>query len=356
MVTADDRLPYFRPHLSKEVLAGEMSLESVGLDNESWYAARQVDTRLTRRVTGIDLGSRILATDSDPIAFGQLVLAMGSGSTHPPIPGSDHPRVLSLRSASDAVRILERIDTRAPLLVVGSGFIGCEAAASVRTRGIAVTMASEEAAPQLARLGGDAAGMIAGWLRDLGVDVRGGRRVVRLEHSGSTTRALLDDGAAIECGWVIMATGAHPNIELAEAVGLTDDGAVPVDASMSSVAPGVFAVGDIVHAFNVAAGRPLRVEHWGDAKRMGSIAGAVAAGAHDEWAQAPGFWTSIAGRTIKYVAWGDGWDRAVVRRSASGITVWYAKDGFYAGVLTHDHDEDLLIGTALIESRAPFDL
>lgn len=354
LISADDRLPYFRPHLTKELLTGDISIDSIELTDRAWYSGQDVQTRLSCDVTAIDLGGRVVATDSEPIAYSELVLATGSRPSHPSVPGADHDRVFSIRSARDSERVLEQIETGEPLLVIGSGFVGCEVAASVRARGIDVSIASAEPAPLSGRLGDDGGEMLTGWLRDLGIDLRAGRKVFRLEHASITT-AHLDDGTTIECGWVIVATGSEPNATLARAAGLAMGNAVPVDASMRTEAPSVYAIGDIAHAFNAAAGRALRVEHWGDAERMGSIAGAVAAGTRDEWAQAPGFWTSIAGRTLKYVAWGDGWDRAVVQRSNEGFTIWYAKDGTYAGVLTFEHDEDLAVGRALIESQTTFD-
>ncbi len=355
LVSADDRLPYFRPALTKELLAGEQTIEHLGLESAAWYPANDVDVRLSCRATGIDLVTRTLATDQGPIVFERLVLATGSRATRPPIPGADDPRVLTIRAADDAARVLDAIAGGEPVLVVGSGFVGCEAAAEIRRRGLEVTMVSSEALPQAERLGADAGRLIAGWLDDLGISMRFGVQVTEFEP-GSTIRARLDDDSTVECGWVVLATGAEPNLELAETAGLVADGAVSVDGSMHTGADGVFAVGDIARAVNVSAGRALRVEHWGDAERMGRIAGAVAAGVEDRWAQAPGFWSNIGGRQLKYVAWGDGWDQTAIRRSHEGMTLWYGRDGRYVGVLTHEHDDDLELGTALIESNAPFEI
>ena len=126
-----------------------------------------------------------------------------------------------------------------------------------------------------------------------------------------------------------MATGVAPRGELAVAAGIElDGGAVPVDASMRSADPGVLAAGDVCKAQNASAGRPLRVEHWGDALRQGEIAGAVAAGATVVWDEVPGFWSTIGDRTLKYAAWGDGHDRSRVdRHPDGGFTVWYGRDG-----------------------------
>jgi NADPH-dependent 2,4-dienoyl-CoA reductase/sulfur reductase-like enzyme len=104
----------------------------------------------------------------------------------------------------------------------------------------------------------------------------------------------------------------------------------------------------------VAAGRHLAVEHWGDADAMGTVAGTVAAGRTATWSAPPGFWSQIGSHTLKYVAWGDGYDTArAVRHENGGLTVWYSSDGVAVGVLTNDADDDFERGSTLIADGAP---
>ena len=134
--------------------------------------------------------------------------------------------------------------------------------------------------------------------------------VRRIERTGDELEVIAD-GASARGRVVVMATGVAPRGELAAAAGIElDGGAVPVDASMRSADAGVLAAGDVCKARNMSAGRPLRVEHWGDALRQGEIAGAVAAGAAVAWDEVPGFWSTIGDRTLKYAAWGDGHDES----------------------------------------------
>jgi hypothetical protein len=88
---------------------------------------------------------------------------------------------------------------------------------------------------------------------------------------------------------------------------------------------------------------------------MGAVAGAVAAGGAAEWRDVPGFWSQIGERDpLKYVAWGDGSDECVVRRSGDGgFTAWYGRGGATCGVLTYRHDEDHEAAAELISSFAP---
>jgi NADPH-dependent 2,4-dienoyl-CoA reductase/sulfur reductase-like enzyme len=120
--------------------------------------------------------------------------------------------------------------------------------------------------------------------------------------------------------------------------------------------PGVLAAGDVAFAVNAAAGRPLRVEHWGDALGQGAVAGATAAGATAEWNEVPGFWTTIGRRTLKYAAWGDGYDVVSLRKTSDGegFAAWYGGGGRVVGVLAHEDDESYERGRELIAEAAPW--
>ena len=282
------------------------------------------------------------------------MLATGSSAATLPVPGADAPQILRIRHAVDAERLLERVDAGGDVLVIGSGFIGCEVAASLRRRGTAVTMATMESAPQADRLGAEVGEILAGWLADAGVTFHGGVALDHIEHGNGGSTAVFGD-RRIDAAHVILATGARPNLDVARAAGMAGDSGVDVDARMATALDGVMAIGDIAHALHPVAGRRLRVEHWGDAEGMGQVAGTVAAGGAAEWRDVPGFWSQIGERAeLKYVAWGDGYDECVVRRSADGgFTAWYAKDGATCGVLTHRHDEDHEAAAELISVVRP---
>jgi NADPH-dependent 2,4-dienoyl-CoA reductase/sulfur reductase-like enzyme len=153
-----------------------------------------------------------------------------------------------------------------------------------------------------------------------------------------------------------MAAGVAPRSELAAGAGLElgEDGAVAVDRAMRAGGAGsLLACGDVSRAFNAAAGRSLRVEHWGDALGQGEVAGRTAAGQDAAWSDVPGFWSTIGKRTLKHAAWGDGFDQLRVERHVSGgFTAWYGKAGRLVGVLAHQADEDYERGKQLIADGA----
>jgi NADPH-dependent 2,4-dienoyl-CoA reductase/sulfur reductase-like enzyme len=122
---------------------------------------------------------------------------------------------------------------------------------------------------------------------------------------------------------------------------------------MRTARDGVLAAGDVCKAYNLTAARALRVEHWGDALAQGTIAGATAAGADAGWDSVPGFWSTIGTRTLKYAAWGDGYEQTHVERHDDGaFTVWYGRAQTIVGVLAHDADRDYERGSELIAQGA----
>jgi 3-phenylpropionate/trans-cinnamate dioxygenase ferredoxin reductase component len=346
IIGREPRAPYRRPPLSKEFLRGEIAAEDLPLEQDSWYAEQEIELRLGHEVSVIDPQAVTVRIGEETVQAASIVLATGSEPVRPKLAGIEHERVLSLRSLPDSVQIAQRVRAGTHVLVIGSGFIGCEIAASLALIGARVTLIAQEDAPQQERLGPAAALRIGGWLDELGVALVTGAEVRAIEDGRV---ALLTDGRRLEGEWLLLGTGARPRVALAEAANVpVDDGAVLVDAQMRA-APRLFAVGDVAFAHNASAGRRLRVEHWGDALAHGEIAGKALAGQPTAWKDVPGFWSTIGEHTLKHAAWGDGHDSSEFVDHADGaFAVWYTRAGSLVGVLTSDRDGDYERGRELI--------
>ena len=299
--------------------------------------------RLGGEVETLDPAARTLTLFTGTvIEYDACVLATGAEPSVLPVPGATEEWVLLLRSLATARVLRDRAATAKTALVVGSGFIGCEAAASLAMRGVDVTLVSDEDIPHASRLGEEAGRRITGWLEAAGVTLKLGQPVEELS----------EDAADL----ILMAAGVQPRAGLAETAGLdVRDGRIVVDEHMRTSVEGVYAAGDVAFAHNVAAGRHLAVEHWGEALNMGEIAGrAIAGDADAKWDVAPGFWSTIGEHTLKYVAWGDGFDETrLVEHGKGAWTIWYGTEGRTVGVLTHDRDEDYESGRGLVETGGP---
>ena len=343
ILTPELVLPYQRPPLSKGFLRGETDDSELPIEDDAWYENHGVDVRLGGEVERIDPATRTLTLGSgDTLRYDACVLATGAEPTVLPVPGATEDWVLLLRTLATARVLRDRAAVAKTALVVGSGFIGCEAAASLAMRGVQVTLVSDEDIPHASRLGEEAGRRISGWLEDLGVTLKLGEPVEELT-----------EGAA---DLILMAAGVTPRVGLAETAGLeTKDGRIVVDERMRTSTEGIYAAGDVVLARNATADRHLAVEHWGEALNMGEIAGrAIAGDPEARWDVAPGFWSTIGEHTVKYVAWGDGFDDAkLVEHPGGAWTIWYGAEGRAVGVLTHERDDDYETGRKLIEAGAP---
>jgi NAD(P)H-nitrite reductase large subunit len=325
------------------------------LEHEGWYGENDVELRLSAVAVALNRDNRTIALDEgEELSYDACVLATGSEPIRLPIPGADDPEIVVMRTVENSTRLQGRVNEGDEAVVVGSGFIGCEAAASLALRGARVTLISLEESPQLERLGQEVGERIEGWLRDYGVNVRMGASLQSIERSDSGYDLSLEGTDEISASTVLFGTGVAPRTGLAEEAGLEVDGGVVTDSSMRTSAPGIFAVGDIARAYNESAGRHLSVEHWGDALEHGRIAGTVISGGEAAWDMAPGFWSTIGDKTLKYWAWGDGWDEQLFEDIGDAFTVWYGREGALVGVLTHNSDDDYELGRERIERGESF--
>src|SRR5579875_1765094 len=358
IVADEQRMPYRRPPLTKDLLRGESREDELPIEAESWLGEHEVGLVGGRAVRLDPHGREVLLSGGRTLRYRHCVLATGAEPVRLPVPGADDPAVRVLRTLDQLRELQARLRPGDPVVVIGSGFIGCEVAASLRMRGHSVSLVSDEPAPNVRRLGGAAAAMIAGWLREAGVALALGEAVERISREGESghERAVLrvtTGSRELRAPIVVMAAGVAPRGELAAACGLDlQNGAIPVDTAMRTAVDGLLAAGDVAYADNATAGRPLRVEHWGDALGQGAVAGRSAAGARASWDAVPGFWSTIGKHTLKYAAWGDGFDTVTIEDGDGAFTAWYGREGRFVGVLSHERDESYERGTELIAAGA----
>ena len=359
LVSADAHAPYARPPLTKEYLRGESEADELPLAPDSWYAQQQISLRLGTQVTAVLPGAgEVRLADGTALGYRSLALATGSAPTPLPVPGGNSPGLVYVRDRHSGEALREIAEARGTAVVIGSGFIGCEVAASLARRDVSVVLVTDEELPHAARLGSAVGERIRGWLEEEGVDLVLGDGVASLAQVEDGWRIELVSGRTLTADAVVSGSGARPDLGLAESAGLrTENGGIATDETLQTSDPHIWAAGDVASAHHPAAGRALRVEHWGEAETMGEIVGANIAhlgGGEDlrRWEQAPGFWSGIGDHVLKYSAWGDGYDDAHFVRGEDGWAVWYVRDSVVVGVLTCDWDDVYEQGQRLIERGA----
>jgi 3-phenylpropionate/trans-cinnamate dioxygenase ferredoxin reductase subunit len=237
--------PYERPPLSKAYLRGETDRHSLYVHPEEFYAAHDIELRPSTRVDSIAPASHQLELASgERIGYRRLLLATGATARRLRLPGADLGGVHYLRSRGDADALAAAAARAEHVVVVGTGWIGSEAAASLRQLGRDVTMVGPDPAPLARVLGPEVAGVYRDLHADHGVRLLPETRVAGFRGHGRVEAVVTEDGRTVEGDLVLVGAGAVPRTELAEAAGLPVAGGVLVDEQLEAIgAAGVYAVG-----------------------------------------------------------------------------------------------------------------
>ena len=332
LFAAEEHLPYERPPLSKEYLAGKKTLDDFTVDASAWYRDHHVELQLGTTVSAVDPKAHtVTLPDDSTVHYDKLLLATGSDPRRPPIPGADADGVHYLRTIDDAEALNSVLAEGSSLAIVGGGWIGLEVAAGARDRGVNVTVVEMAELPLLAALGREVAEVFAKLHRDHGVDLRLGATVESITTSGGAATGLrLGDGADVSADAVLVAVGAAPNVALAERAGLAmGDGGVLVDSSLRTSDPDIFAVGDIAAAEHPLFGVRIRTEHWANALKQPAVAAAGMLGKPAEYAELPYFFTDQYDLGMEYAGHAPDYERVVFRGDVDGrefVAFWLDAD------------------------------
>ena len=321
VVGAEAELPYERPPLSKDVLLGTVTVDTVRLRSRQWYADRDVDLRLATRVERIDRGTRtVLLDDGGVLAYDHLVLATGSRPRRLPVPGADLAGVQTLSTPADAVRLREQLSRARSVVVVGAGFVGLEVAAAATalgTRPVVVELADRV----LARVAGPVVSAeVAARHLARGVDLRLGTGVTGLRGTdGRVTAVVTSAGEVLPADLVLVAVGSAPVPDLAAGAGLEFRDGIVVDETLTTGDPAISAIGDCCR-FPSADG-PTRLESVQNAVDQARHVAARLAGSAPPGApyrQVPWFWSTQGDLKLQMVGVPGPRDDEVVRGDRAG--------------------------------------
>jgi NADPH-dependent 2,4-dienoyl-CoA reductase/sulfur reductase-like enzyme len=301
IVSAEACRPYDRPPLSKGLLAGSRSHESLAYRPEDWYDENSIDLLLGVSAAGLRTAERRLElSDGTVLAYRRLLIATGSRPRMLPMLAG-YRNVSVLRSLDDAAALREVLAQRPRLAVIGAGFIGQEVAATARGLGAEVTIVEATAAPLQAVLGSE----LGRWFTRLheaeGVKVLCGQTVRRVEGDGRVRLMHLSGGEMVAADHVLVGIGVDPATAWLEGSGLDYERGVPADEHGRTAIDGVLAAGDAAATLDRALGRHVPGCHWEAAGRQGARAARLMLGLEPGFAPVTSFWTDQYGIRIHYL-------------------------------------------------------
>jgi NADPH-dependent 2,4-dienoyl-CoA reductase/sulfur reductase-like enzyme/nitrite reductase/ring-hydroxylating ferredoxin subunit len=343
LLDRENRVPYDRTMLSKYLLSGEHGAEKSPLQSQSWYATHAIERR-TADVTSIDpQARRITCADGSVLPYDAALLATGATPRRPTLPGAERDHVFLLRSRADAEAILAQAERSSRAVVLGASFIGMEVAASLRERGLDVTVVAPDAAPFEKHLGARIGGAFTRLHESRGVQFRLGRQASSIDDDFVHLR----DGETLPAELVVIGVGVQPATGFAGELSRQPDHGIQVDAFLR-VADGLYAAGDIARFPSRGDGDPIRVEHWRVAQQHGRIAARNMLGQQLRYDAVPVFWTIQYLKRLDYIGHATEWDEVVVHGDPGKpeFLAYYISDGKVAAAVGMDRDRDT---AALIE-------
>ena len=352
LIGADEFLPYDRPNLSKDYLAGTAPEEWIPLRSADFYREQRIDTFTKTSATAIDpKRKQITLSDDRALGFGALLLATGAEPVRLQIPGNDLPHVCYLRTLADSRRIIEKAKNAKRAVVIGASFIGLEVAWSLRERKLDVAVAGKGSLPLVKILGRELGNLIRETHEAHGVKFHLGRTPVTIEERC----VRLDDGTILDCDMVVVGIGVRPSTALAEQAGIATENGVLVNEFLETNVPGIFAAGDIARWPDPRVGR-IRVEHWVVAERQGQTAARNILGAREPFVAPPFFWSNHFDLHIHYVGHGQADDEASVSGSlkAKDVLVYFRSGRRLTAVASIGRDRENLEAEEALERGNEF--
>jgi NADPH-dependent 2,4-dienoyl-CoA reductase/sulfur reductase-like enzyme/nitrite reductase/ring-hydroxylating ferredoxin subunit len=329
MITREDRLPYDRPSLSKDYLAGHAEPEWMPLRPEEFYDEHSIEVIRGREVVALDATSKTLTLDDGRLlGYTAALVATGAIARRPPIAGIDLPNVLTLRGFDDADAIVRATEGASRAVVVGASFIGMEAAASLVERGIAITIVAPSSVPFEKTLGREIGTMFRALHESRGVSFELGSKVIRFDGETAIEHVVLENGTRLEADLVVVGAGVEPATAFLRGIALDEDGGVVVDEYLRA-GDGLYAAGDVARFPDPLTGERTRIEHWRTAEQQGRVAARNMAGRATPFAAVPFFWTTQYGESLQYVGHTSNWDEILFDGDVAGrdFLAVYVKDG-----------------------------
>lgn len=341
--------PYQRPPLSKKYLLGEMDLDRLYLRPPSFYADQNIDLNLGQRVDAIDPVEKTLTLGEMSLSYDQLALTTGSTPRLLPAAiGGDLDGVFAVRTLGDVDAMQGAVDAGGHVLIIGGGYIGLEAAAVARKKGLDVTLV-EMADRILQRVASvETSDYFRALHQENGVKILEGVGLKELTGDGAVSGATLSDGSKLDIDFAIVGVGILPGSDLAEAAGLTINNGIETDSQGRTSDPSIWAAGDC--ASFPYQGTRIRLESVPNAIDQAEIVAANMLGAEKDYVATPWFWSDQYDVKLQIAGLNTGFTDVVVRDGGAARSHWYYADGQLVAVDAMNDPRGYMVAKRLIEA------
>ncbi|NJR78174.1 NAD(P)/FAD-dependent oxidoreductase [Sphingomonas corticis] len=357
LVGDEPELPYERPPLSKEYLAGDKPFERLLIRPAAFWQERAVTVRTGTRIASVDAAARQVTTQAgEAIGYRQLVWATGGAPRRLGCEGADLVGVHTVRTRADADRMRDELTTVEQAVVIGGGYVGLEAAAVLAKAGKRVVLL-EALDRVLARVAGEPLSRFyEAEHRAHGVDLRLSVQVACIEgRDGRVAGVRLVDGGVVPAQLVVVGIGIVPAVAPLLAAGAEGGNGVAVDAQCRTTLADVFAIGDCaLHANRFAPAGAIRLESVQNANDQAMVVAKTIMGQATEYDAVPWFWSNQYDLKLQTVGLSTGYDEVVVRGDPAtrAFSLLYLRGGRVIALDCVNAVKDYVQGRKLVLERA----
>jgi len=363
LVGAEPDLPYERPALSKEYLAGDKAFEKLLLRPATTWVERNIETRLGTRITSVDASAHTVTTaDGASIGYGTLIWAAGGRPRRLACSGHDLVGVHAVRDRADVDRMMTELETAQAIVVIGAGYIGLEAASVLRKKGKQVTVLEAQDRVLARACGAALSRFFEDEHRAQGVDLRLGAMVDCLEETnGKVSGVRLAGGEVLPADLVVVGIGIDAAVEPLLAAGAEGANGVTIDLHGKTSLPDVYALGDCAAHANVHAnGKTVRLESIQNANDLALVVAKAIAGTlgpEERYDAIPWFWSNQYDLRLQTVGLFADHDEAVVRGDPKTrkFSVVYLQEGKVIALDCVNVTKDYVQGKMLIAKKQAVD-
>ncbi|MFT5888202.1 MAG: 3-phenylpropionate/trans-cinnamate dioxygenase ferredoxin reductase subunit [Zhongshania sp.] len=353
-------LPYHRPPLSKAFFVGEKTEEELLIRAANFYEKNNIDLLLGCRVNRIDRDAKkIILNDDAEISYTKLAITTGARVRKIPFVGSELAGVFYMRDLNDVKQTHKFTGTGKSAVIIGGGYIGLEAAASLRKIGMSVTVI-ETMVRVLQRV--TAPEVSAFYTRvhtEEGVDIRTEAGLDAITGEQHVEGVRLADGTTVPADLVLIGVGVIPNIELAEAAGLSIDNGIVVDEFARTSDHDIVAAGDCTNHYNPIYKRQLRLESVQNATDQSKIAAKTLCGKLEAYNALPWFWSDQYDLKLQIAGLSQGFDQVVIRgdsENSRSFAAFYFCEGRFIAVDAINRPKEFMTSKRALTSGQDVDL
>jgi len=354
LIGDEPNLPYHRPPLSKAFFVGEKSEDELLIRAADFYEKNKVDLLLGSRVTKIDRDAKqITLEDGAEISYTKLALTTGARVRKIPFTGSELAGVFYMRDLNDVKQTHKFTAPGKSAVIIGGGYIGLETAASLRKIGMKVTVI-EAMSRVLQRV--TAPEVSAFYTRvhtEEGVDIRTEAGVDAIVGEKHVEGVRLADGTTVSADLVIIGVGVIPNIELAEAAGITIDNGIAVNEFATTNDPDIVAAGDCTNHYNPIYDRKLRLESVQNATDQAKIAAKSICGKPEAYNALPWFWSDQYDLKLQIAGLSQGFDQVIIRGDSEqgrSFAAFYFSEGRFIAVDAINRPKEFMMSKRALTS------